>query len=171
MNRGTKFIKPARSPTQRRARAKLEREHAGHGKIEPPAPPGRNSFGDGSMLIARPLDIDALVRRIRKGRVATMGQIRKRLAHDAGADFTCPLTTGIFLRLVAEAAEEDRAVGVARIAPYWRVIRDNGELIDKFPGGVTAQATALRDEGFEVGQIGRGRKLKVLGFERLLAKL
>ena len=123
------------------------------------------------MLIARPLDVDALVRRIRRGRVATMGQIRDRLAQDAGADFTCPLTTGIFLRLVAEAAEEDRCAGVARIAPYWRVIRDNGELIDKFPGGVASQAAMLKAEGFKVGTIGRGRKLKVLGFEALLAKL
>jgi hypothetical protein len=116
----------------------------------------QKAHGTGTMLIARPLDVDALVRKVRKGRLATVNQIRERLARDHGADTTCPMTTGIFLRIVAEVAEEDLAAGRKRVAPYWRVLRGKGELNPKYPGGVEAQARRLRAEGQEV-RAGRGK--------------
>lgn len=111
----------------------------------------------GKMLIPRPLDLDALVRAIPRGHLATVTQLRERLARDHGADFTCPLTTGIFLRIVAEAAEEQRAEGKPEIAPYWRVVKEDGSLNEKFPGGAEAQAARLREEGHAVLP-GRGKK-------------
>ena len=33
------------------------------------------------------------------------------MAKDAGADIACPMTTGIFLKIVAFAAEENREMG------------------------------------------------------------
>jgi len=66
-------------------------------------------FGTGTMLIARPLDVDARIRQVPKGRLITQSQIREDLARDAGADTACPITTGIFIRIVAEAAAEDLA--------------------------------------------------------------
>lgn len=80
----------------------------------------------------------------------TVSEIRRRLAIEFSADVTCPLTTGIFIRIVAEAAEENRAGGRKRVTPYWRVVRDDGTLNPKFPGGVTNQAKYLRAEGFKV---------------------
>lgn len=71
------------------------------------------------------------------------------------ADVTCPLTSGIFVRIVAEAAEEDRRNGKKRITPYWRVVKDDGSLKDKFPGGAKAQAKLLRAEGHAI-QAGKG---------------
>jgi len=44
--------------------------------------------GRGRMLIPTPLLVDGLVRQIKPGELATMGQIRERLARDFGADFT-----------------------------------------------------------------------------------
>ena len=79
------------------------------------------------------------------------------LAEAAQADSACPFSTGLFIRMVAEAAEEDRRAGKTRITPYWRTIKDDGGLNEKFPGGVRAQAARLRKEGFTV-QPGKGKQ-------------
>ena len=113
-----------------------------------PVPPKMSRFGKGMMLIPTPKLVDSLIRRVPRGKVITVGTIRKKLAAEYGADVTCPLTTGIFIRIAAEAAEEARAQGTKRITPYWRVVRDNGELNPKFPGGVSRQSRYLRAEGF-----------------------
>jgi alkylated DNA nucleotide flippase Atl1 len=72
------------------------------------------------------------------------------LAHWHNVDVTCPLVTGIFLRIVAEAAEEERIAGKPDITPYWRVLREEGGLNAKFPGGIDAQARRLMEEGHTV---------------------
>ena len=61
-------------------------------------------------------------------------------------DVTCPLVTGIFLRIVAEATEEDRMAGKSESTPYWRVVGEDGRLNQKFPGGMERQAERLRAE-------------------------
>ena len=106
----------------------------------------RRQCGEGRMLIPTPLDVDAAIRRIPEGRVMTRGELRKELAHQFGADTSCPLCVGMFVRIAAEAAEE----GGSDKAPYWRVIADDGKLNPKIPGGVEAQAAALRREGHVV---------------------
>ncbi|HEV8140465.1 MAG TPA: hypothetical protein VGP81_11885 [Pyrinomonadaceae bacterium] len=86
-------------------RAKLEKPQ------EPkvvPVPPKMARFGKGSMLIPTAKLVDELIRRIPKGKLATVSELRRKLASDFNADVTCPLTTGIFVRIAAEAAEEDR---------------------------------------------------------------
>jgi hypothetical protein len=129
---------------------KLQREHPNHGKLVPVPERWRKRYGKGKLLIPRPLEIDALIRGVRKGRLVTQSQLREELAQRAGAVATCPLTTGIFLRIVAEAAAEEVTEGKKRVTPYWRVIKDDGGLNPKFPGGVRAQATRLRAEGFKI---------------------
>jgi hypothetical protein len=119
--------------------------------------------GRGRMLIPRPLDVDALVRQIQRGKLATVDQIRERLARDSGADLTCPLTTGIFLRIAAEAAEEDASRGERDITPYWRVIKGDG--------GTEAQANRLREEGHGI-EPGKGKSPpRVKDFARSLHSL
>ena len=105
---------------------------------------------DGKLLVPAPNDVEALVKRIPKGRVMTQGELREELARAAGVEATCPLTTGIFLRLVAEASEEDAAAGKTRVAPWWRVVRDDGRLWDKSPGGIAEQARRLQAEGVSI---------------------
>lgn len=107
----------------------------------------RKRFGGGTILVPHPRDVEAVIRRVRRGSVITVGQIRKYLAGKFQTDSTCPLTTGIFVRLAAEAAEEDARAGKTRITPYWRVTRDDGSLYAKFPGGLEAQSERLREEG------------------------
>lgn len=150
-------------------RAKLEKPH--ERKIGAIPPKMARQLGTGTLLIPRPLDVDAVVRKVGKGKLVTVKGIREKLARDGGADVTCPLCTGIFLRIAAETAEEDRAAGKRRITPYWRVVRDDGSLLEKFPGGVAAQVEHLRAEGHDV-EPSRGRKPpKVKGFEKRLVKL
>jgi alkylated DNA nucleotide flippase Atl1 len=123
-----------------------------------PVPDGMaRRLGHGMMLIPTALEVDAMIRKIPRGQISTLAQIRKRLARWHNADVTCPLVTGIFLRIVAEAAEEDRLAGKSEICPYWRVVRDDGELNAKFPGGVERQAERLREEGqtVEHGRVAR----------------
>ncbi len=137
-------------------RQKLEQEHPNHGKVVAIPPRMQKRFGPGTMLIPKPLDVDAIMRKTGKGKLITQSQIRQRLAHAARADSACPLTTGIFIRIAAEAAEEDARAGKTRITPYWRTIKDNGSLNEKFPGGFTAQAARLREEGFTI-QAAKGK--------------
>lgn len=127
--------------------------------------------GRGRLLIPNPLDVDALVRQIPRGKLATVDQIRERLARDFRADLTCPLTTGIFLRIAAEAAEEDANRGERDITPYWRVIKGDGSLNEKLPGGVEAQAARLREEGHSI-EAGKGKRPpRVADLERSLQTL
>jgi hypothetical protein len=116
-----------------------------------PVPEGMEKrLGDGMMLIPTALEVDAMVRKIARGQVSSASQIRRRLARWHNADVTCPMVTGIFLRIVAEAAEEDRIAGKPEITPYWRVLREDGGLYAKFPGGMDAQARRLMEEGHHV---------------------
>jgi hypothetical protein len=106
--------------------------------------------GGETMLVPSPREVDAVIRTVRKGSVTTVSRIREFLAGKYSADVTCPLTTGIFVRIAAEAAEEDASAGKSKITPYWRVLKDDGSLNPKFPGGSGRQAERLRDEGHKI---------------------
>ena len=150
-------------------REKLEKDQAA--KVVAVPPKMQKRFGTGTMLVPRPLDVDALIRKIPKGKLATTGQIGEALARAAGADCACPMTTGIFVKIAAETAEEDLRRGKKRITPYWRVVKADGSLNEKFPGGVKEQARRLREEGHEILPL-KGKKMpKFEELEKVLAKL
>jgi hypothetical protein len=152
-------------------REKLEKELPDHGKVVDVPPKMQKRFGTGKMIIPRPLDVDALIRKVEKGRLVTVPQIRERLAKDAHVDSACPLTTGIFIRIAAEAAIEDLRGGRKDITPFWRVLKADGSLNEKFPGGTEAHAARLREEGHSL-QPGAGKKPpRVIEFEKSLQKL
>jgi len=125
----------------------------------------------GTLLIPKPTDVDALMRQVEKGKLITTAQIRERLAREYGGDSACPLCTGIFVRIAAEAAEEGNAAGADDITPYWQTLKADGSLNEKFPGGVAAQAARLEKEGHTI-ELGKGRKPpKVKDFEGALVEL
>jgi hypothetical protein len=130
-------------------------------------PPKMSRFGKGIMLIPTPMLVDELIRKVPKGKLITGSELRRKLASDFATNVTCPLTTGIFVRIAAETAEEDRADGKRRLTPYWRVIKDDGGLNPKYPGGVDSQARNLRAEGFTVTRQGK-KPPTVKEFERRL---
>jgi len=117
----------------------------------------RQSWGQGTCAIAAPREVDALIRRIPKGRLALINDLRAAIARKHGATIGCPITTGIFAWIAAHAAEEDRAAGRKRITPWWRTLKREGELNPKYPGGTTTQARLLRAEGHRI-LAGQGKK-------------
>jgi len=134
-------------------------------------PKMQRQFGEGRMLIATPALVDQLMRKPSSGQLVTVNQIRERLAKDFGAESTCPLTTGIFVRIAAEAAEEHRHLGREDTTPYWRTLKADGSLIEKLPGGVAAQARRLQEEGHTIEYRAGKRPPRVKDFENHLVGL
>ena len=121
-------------------------------KLKPEQQPKLVPDRRGRMLVPTPLLVAKTLRRVPAGRLITPAQLRARLARQAGADLTCPMTTGIFLNILAGATEEALAEGRRPVAPYWRVVDEKGRLPPKFPPGSARQAVHLRKEGHRVSQ-------------------
>ena len=104
-------------------------------------------WGTGTFVIPAPREVNELMRRVPKGKLTTIDELRKILARRHGATIACPITTGIFAWISAHAAAEVEAEGKKDTTPYWRTLRSNGELNPKYPGGVAgfeAQAVSRR---------------------------
>lgn len=89
------------------------------------------------MLIPTPMLIDAYIRQIPQGKEVDVATLRKDLAAEYHAEVTCPLTTGIFLRIAAEAAYEEYEAGksAGRITPFWRVLNERSPAAKKLSFG------------------------------------
>lgn len=122
-------------------------------------------YGGTRMFFAPPLYYDKLMRKVPKGNLITAGQIREYLAKENNADFTCPLTGGIFINIVAWASYQRKE----DITPYWRTLKTNGELNNKYPEGIALQKRLLEEEGHTIIQ--KGSKYYVKDFESKLIKL
>lgn len=108
-------------------------------------------YGGDRMYFAPPIDYDKVMRQIPPGKVTTVGKIREHFAKLSGADFTEPITAGIFVSIAAWASyqrPDDET-------PYWRTLKADGELNSKYPGGVEAQKEKLEAEGHTIIQKGR----------------
>ena len=119
-------------------------------------------WGTGVMVIPAPREVDALMKRVPRGKVTTINELRAALARKHTADFACPMTTGIFSWIAAHAAAEDTTAGRPRITPYWRTLKSGGELNPKYPGGLPALKKLLRAEGHKLVQ--RGKRVFVADF-------
>jgi hypothetical protein len=124
-------------------------------------------WGAGTMVVPAPNEVDELMRRVPKGKLATINELRGALAKKHGVNIACPITTGIFSWIAAHAADEAAAEGVRRITPYWRTLKTGGELNAKYPGGIPELRKRLIAEGHRVTQ--RGKRWFVEDFERSLA--
>lgn len=133
------------------------------GRIEGKMPP---RGGTGTMVIPAPVEVDALMRRVPKGRVVTINELRGALAKKHGVNIACPITTGIFSWIAAHAAEEAANDGAKRITPYWRTLKSGGEVNPKYPGGIPDLKRRLQSEGHKVVQ--RGKRFLVADFEKRL---
>ncbi len=138
-------------------------------RVEPLAGGMKRRWGEGTILLPAPWQVNEQMRRVPRGRVTTINQIRETLSHRYGATIACPIVTGIHARIAAGAAGEEAAEGKRRITPYWRTLKSGGELNSKYPGGLEAQRRRLEEEGLEV--VNKGRRMFVRDFERFLTKL
>mgnify|MGYP001293580225 FL=1 len=89
-----------------------------------------------NMLIATPKIIDDYIKQIPKGININIKTLRNDLALTYNADTTCPVTTGIFLRIVSEAAFEDFLNGEKNITPFWRVVDHESKTATKLACGI-----------------------------------
>ena len=125
-------------------------------------------YGGSNMYFAPPIDYDRVMRRIPYGKVITVGEIRAYFAKVNHADFTDPITAGIFVSIAAWASyqrSEDET-------PYWRTLKANGELNPKYPGGVEVQKEKLEAEGHCILKKGRTNiRYFVKEYEAVLYKL
>ncbi|MEW6157527.1 MAG: hypothetical protein AB1813_08850 [Verrucomicrobiota bacterium] len=126
-------------------------------------------WGEGTMVIPAPIEVDAIMKKVPMGKLITINEIRQCLARKHGTTIACPITTGIFGWIAAHAAEEAAQAGAKKITPYWRTLKSGGELNPKYPGGIPQLKQKLEAEGHRVVQ--RGRKYVVANFEKSLARI
>lgn len=108
-------------------------------------------YGGDKMYFAPPIDYDKVMKKVPSGKVITIEKIREYFAKLSGADFTEPITAGIFVSIAAWASYQR----TDDETPYWRTLKANGELNSKYPGGVEFQKEKLEAEGHIIIQKGR----------------
>ena len=135
-------------------------------KIEKIKPNQEKLWGKGTIVIPAPVEVDEIMKEIPKGKLITINKIREKLAKKHKTNIACPICTGIFASISANAAEEEKAEGKREITPYWRTLRSEGELNEKYPGGIESQAKHLKEEGYIIES--KGKKVRVKDFEKYL---
>jgi len=136
-------------------------------KVVPIGPTMSKRWGEGTVVVPAPREVDAIMKSVPAGKLITVQEIRAILAERHGATIGCPLTVGIFAWIAANAAEEDRKARRRGATAYWRTLKSGGFLNEKYPGGVSAHKAKLEAEGHEVIQ--KGKRFAVANFERSLA--
>jgi hypothetical protein len=121
-------------------------------------------WGEGTFVIPAPLEVDAAMKQVRRGKLTTIDFIRKSLAKKHNTTIACPITTGIFAWIAAHAADEDEHDGRTRFTPYWRTLKTGGELNPKYPGGIKNLRARLAAEGHRV--VKKGSRYFVADYER-----
>jgi alkylated DNA nucleotide flippase Atl1 len=125
-------------------------------------------WGTGTVVIPAPLEVDEIMRNVPKGKVTTINEIREALAKKHKATIGCPITTGIFAWIAANAAEEQKQQGRKDTTPYWRTLKTGGVLNEKYPGGAEGQKRLLEAEGHKIIQ--KGKNYIVADYEKSLMK-
>jgi hypothetical protein len=125
-------------------------------------------WGTGTVAIPAPSEVDELMRKVPKEKLTTINEIREAIAKKHNATIGCPITTGIFAWIAANAAEELKKEGRKDTTPYWRTLRTGGILNPKYPGGVEGQKKMLETEGHKVTQ--KGKNYIVVDYEKALVK-
>lgn len=82
------------------------------------------------MYIGSPGVIANYMARIPPGETRTVERMRNELARRNNAAATCPVTTAIYLKVVAEVALDDLNDGKPResVVPFWRVIEPGSKI-------------------------------------------
>jgi len=121
----------------------------------------RARHGEGTIATPSPQEVEAAMRGVPEGRLATVFGIGEDIAARHGATIGCTVTTAIFAHLVAHADEEAHGT-----TPWWRTLKIGGELNPKYPGGIEVQMSKLEAEGHTIVQ--RGKRYLVEDFEKKL---
>src|SRR5690349_1938954 len=121
--------------TRKSWREKLA-DNKGLPRVEKVSPRQSSRWGSGTFVIPAPREVDHLMKSVPTGKLVTINEIRAALAKKHHANFACPITTGIFAWIAANAAEEAATEGQIGMTPYWRTLKSDGQLNPKYPGGI-----------------------------------
>jgi len=124
--------------------------------------------GDNVVLV-NPAEVVAIMKQVPQGRLITIVEVCRQIAKNHDVKACCSLTTGIFIMTAANAVEEARKEGKSLDIPYWRTLKADGFLNEKYPGGQEAHKRLLEGENFKV--IARGKKYQVVDYDKYLKKL
>ncbi|MDR2541957.1 MAG: MGMT family protein, partial [Treponema sp.] len=121
-----------------------------------------------TMAIAAPIEYDQLMKKVPKGKVTTIDRMMAYMAKKHNAGCACPMTAGIFVKVAAFASEE-RLHGNPcgkNETPWWRTLKKDGQLNEKFPDGIDGQRVRLEAEGHTIIQ--KGKRFLVENYEKKL---
>jgi hypothetical protein len=76
------------------------------------------------MFVATPGIVEEHLRRIPRGESRSIQTFRDDIARAHGCEAACPVSTAVFVRMVAEAAWEDIVAGrtADEVTPFWRIV-------------------------------------------------
>jgi alkylated DNA nucleotide flippase Atl1 len=124
------------------------------------------------IVLVNPSEVLPLMAAVPEGKVITLREICLALAEKHGLKGCCTLTAGIFTMTIANAVEEVKNQGdktsLSKV-PWWRTLKNDGFLNDKYPGGQEMQKQMLESEGHEI--ISRGKKFQLAAFSQHLYAL
>jgi hypothetical protein len=99
------------------------------------------------MLIASPEMITSYISKIPKGETVTPRQMRLDLAKQHHADNSCPVSTGIFLRMAIEQSLDGQQLKPASF-PFWRIIDEKHPIVEKL-GLCAKQIKEMREQEWQ----------------------
>jgi len=152
--------------TNRKSWSEKLRDSKGLPKVQKITGKMSKRWGAGTVVIPAPIEVNEMMRKVPKGKLVTINEIRSALAKKHNATIGCPITTGIFAWIAANAAQEERLQGREDITPYWRTLKSNGVINEKYPGGARGQKRLLEEEGHRV--VRKGTKYVVADYEKFL---
>jgi alkylated DNA nucleotide flippase Atl1 len=117
--------------------------------------------GDKIVLI-NPGEVIGYMQSVPEGKLTTIVEICKAVADSHQVAGCCSLTTGIFIMTAANAAAEALAEGKSLNIPYWRTLKADGYLNEKYPGGLDGHKRLLEKEGFNIAT--KGKRMYVEDF-------
>jgi len=121
------------------------------------------------VVLVNPSEVVEVMKKVPKGKLITIREICMQIARKHRVKACCSLTTGIFTMTAANAAEEATREGKSLNIPYWRTLKANGFLNEKYPGGAETHKKLLEKEGFKIIQ--KGRKSAVSDYKKYLTEV
>jgi hypothetical protein len=107
------------------------------------------------VVLVNPSEVVECMKKVPLGKLVTIIEICKHVAKKHHVKGCCSLTTGIFIMIAANAVQEAKSEDTDLDIPYWRTLKADGYLNDKFPGGAESHKALLEMEGYKVIRIGK----------------
>jgi alkylated DNA nucleotide flippase Atl1 len=118
------------------------------------------------IVLVNPSEVTELMQKVPYGKCTTIVEICKTIAKRHNVKGCCSLTTGIFIMTAANAADEAKHENRNLDIPYWRILKADGYLNEKYPGGSESHKELLENEGFTV--VKKGKKCFVDNYQNYL---